>query len=53
VPVLAAVAVAEPLVLAQVDDLSGFAAVVLALQSVAALSLLAISLRRPPEIVPA
>jgi glycosyltransferase involved in cell wall biosynthesis/O-antigen/teichoic acid export membrane protein len=53
VPVLAAVAVAEPLVLAHVDDLSGFAAVVLALQSVAALSLLAISLRRPPEIVPA
>jgi glycosyltransferase involved in cell wall biosynthesis/O-antigen/teichoic acid export membrane protein len=53
VPVLAAVAAAEPLVLAQVDDLSGFAAVVLALQSVAALSLLAISLRRPPEIATA
>jgi O-antigen/teichoic acid export membrane protein len=53
VPVLAAVAAAEPLVLAQVDDLSGFAAVVLALQSVAALSLLAISMRRPPEIATA
>ena len=52
-PVLGAVAAAEPLVLAQVDDLSGFATVVLALQSVAALSLLAISLRRPPEIATA
>jgi glycosyltransferase involved in cell wall biosynthesis/O-antigen/teichoic acid export membrane protein len=48
-PVLGAVAIAEPLVLAGVDDLSGFAALVLAVQSVVAVSLLALSLHRPRE----
>jgi glycosyltransferase involved in cell wall biosynthesis/O-antigen/teichoic acid export membrane protein len=48
-PVLGAVAIAEPLVLAGVDDLSGFAALVLAVQFVVAVSLLALSLHRPRE----
>ncbi len=45
--VLAAAAVAEPLVLLVADDLESFAATVLAIQAAAAVVLLALSLRRP------
>jgi glycosyltransferase involved in cell wall biosynthesis/O-antigen/teichoic acid export membrane protein len=49
VGVLAAVAVVEPLVLSMAQDLAAFATLVLALQSVVAVSLLALSARHMPR----
>ena len=48
-PVLAAVALVEPVLLSTANDLAAFAALVLVVQTIAAVSLLAVSLRGVPR----
>ncbi len=50
VPVLAAVALVEPVVLAGAQDLAAFASFVLVLQAVAAVALLALALTVRPRL---
>jgi hypothetical protein len=49
VPVLAAIALVEPLVLSTANDLAAFATLVLVVQAVVATSLLALSMRGIPR----
>jgi hypothetical protein len=51
--VLAAIALVEPVLLSTANDLAAFAALVLVVQTIAAVSLLALSLRGVPRPVPA
>jgi hypothetical protein len=53
VPVLGVVALIKPLVLSTANDLADFAALVLLLQTITAVSLLALSLRRMPRVAAA
>jgi hypothetical protein len=48
-PVLAAVALVEPVLLSTANDLAAFAALVLVVQTIAAVTLLALSLRGVPR----
>ena len=52
-PVLAAIALVEPVLLSTANDLAAFAALVLVVQTIAAVSLLALSLRGAPRPAPA